>query len=111
MAEEVAMPIADNTYRTFSEENVNNAPDVPGVYALFVLNQSGGYGTIYYGRAKVSIRQRLQRHFNGDEGSCTQQAVVYKREVNSSPASREVQLLEEFQNNYGQLPRCNSRVG
>ena len=105
------MPIADQTFRVFSAENVNNAPDVPGVYALFVPNSSGGYGTIYYGRAKVSIRQRLQRHLNGDEGPCTQEATHYKREINSSPVTREVELLEQFEAAHGSLPRCNERVG
>jgi excinuclease UvrABC nuclease subunit len=103
------MPIVDTIYRDFSKENVDKSPDQPGVYALFIAQQ-GGYGLIYYGRAKVSIRQRLQRHFNGDEGPCTQSATHYMREPNSSPVSREKELLQEWFDKYGDLPDCNEQM-
>jgi len=98
------MPVAGKTYG-FTKENVNQAPDSPGVYAL--LAQDGS--VIYYGRATDSIRTRLQCHRRGDEGACTKAASSYKREVTSRPVAREKELLTAYKAAYGRLPRCNER--
>ncbi len=93
----------------FSEENVGMAPNESGVYALY-----DGNVLIYYGRAQglgVTIRSRLQDHYFGREGPCTQAATAYKRELTSDPVAREIELLEEHRRLYGRLPRCNERVG
>ena len=95
------MPISGDSY-PFTQGNVDKAPAVPGVYALY-----DGLETIYIGSAQVSIRSRLQAHKRGDEGRCTQTATRYKREPNNSPLARERQLLTEFVQQYGRLPRCN----
>ena len=90
---------------SFTENNVNRAPAEHGVYQLY----KDGV-TIYIGRAAgegVTIRSRLQSHFRGDEGSCTKAATDYKREVTSKPVSRERELIDEYENKYGKLPRCN----
>lgn len=100
------MPINGDKY-AFTEENVNRSPEEHGVYALF-----DGDTIIYYGRASgdnVTIRSRLQCHLRGDEGSCTQKATHYRREATSRPVSRESELLKEFEDTYGRLPRCNER--
>ena len=89
----------------FTDKNVNIAPQAHGVYALY-----DGNGTIYIGRASgqnVTIRSRLQDHKSGREGPCTQGATHYRREQTSQPVAREKKLLEEYQNQHGQLPRCN----
>ena len=91
----------------FTEENINRSPEQHGVYEL-IQNST----TIYFGRAAgdgVTIRSRLQSHFRGDDGSCTQQATHYRREINDRPKSREKELLEEYERSHGQLPRCNER--
>lgn len=95
------MPISGNNY-AFSQKNIDNAPAKPGVYALL-----DGAVIIYYGKASKSIQDRLQRHFNGDEGPCTEGATQYRREENTSPVAREKELLMEYQNSNAQLPRCN----
>jgi hypothetical protein len=100
------MPISGDRY-AFTEKNVNNAPDEHGVYALY-----DGDILIYYGRASgdgVTICSRLQSHFRGDEGPCTQGATHYRREVTESPKHREKELLDEFEATFGRLPRCNER--
>ncbi len=102
------MPILGDLY-AFTEENVKNAPDQAGVYALF-----DGHEVINYGRAQggsVTIRSRLQDHISGREGPCTQEATSYRRELISDPVAREKELLEEHRRLYGRLPRCNDRVG
>jgi excinuclease UvrABC nuclease subunit len=95
------MPLTGNRY-AFTKENVDNSPDQPGVYELL-----DGSQTIYYGSAMRSIRTRLQRHYNGDEGRCTQNATDYRREVCSNPREREAELLREYLRLYKRLPRCN----
>lgn len=98
------MPISGDQY-PFTQQNVDSAPNEAGVYQLI---QNGT--TIYFGRAmggSTTIRTRLQDHYAGREGRCTQQATHYKREACSNPASRERELLQEFKNAYGKLPRCN----
>ncbi len=98
------MPITGDRYQT-TDENVNAAPQVHGVYALYE-----GDITTYIGRAAgegVTIRSRLQDHKAGREGPCTAAATHYRREELSRPMARERELLEEYRNRYGQLPRCN----
>jgi len=88
----------------FTKENVDKSPAETGVYALY-----DGNVTIYIGRASGTdtIRARLQSHKRGDEGSCTQKATDYRREVCNNPFSREKELLEEYKESFGKLPRCN----
>ena len=97
------MAIAGDKY-DFTQENVDKSPTKTGVYALY-----DGNLTIYIGRASGTdtIRARLQSHKRGDEGSCTQKATDYRREECTTPVSREKELLDEYKQNYGKLPRCN----
>ncbi len=102
------MPITGELY-AFTEKNVDSAPTKHGVYQLYEDDV-----TTYIGRAAgegVTIRSRLQSHYRGDEGPCTKAkaATTYKREVTSQPTSREQELLEEYEEEYGGLPRCNER--
>ncbi len=102
------MPISGDLY-AFTEEIVKNAPDQAGVYALF-----DGDEVIDYGRAQggsVTIRSRLQDHFSGREGPCTQAATAYMREITSYSVSREKELQGEYLRIHGMLPRCNDRIG
>ena len=100
--------MSNETYE-FTAKNVNGAPEVHGVYALY-----DGAELIYIGRADgkgITIRSRLQCHFRGDEGPCTQAATSYWRAAHSNPKAREVELLSEYERKWGRLPRCNSRIG
>ncbi len=100
------MPISGDRY-AFTKENVNQAPDVHGVYELYDNSE-----LIYIGRAAgdgVTIRNRLQRHLSGQEGPCTKGATAYRREENTAPISREKELLTAYEKQYGRLPRCNER--
>ena len=65
------MPIAGYSH-AFTKENVDLAPASPGVYELVQKE-----AVIYIGKSGTSIRSRLQRHLNGDEGSCTKAADHY----------------------------------
>ncbi len=98
------MPIQGDLY-TFSKKNVDNAPDKAGVYALYQSDT-----TTYIGRAQggsTTIRSRLQDHYAGRGGNCTKSATDYRRETSSNAASREKELLIEYKNKHGKLPKCN----
>ena len=101
------MPISGNKY-PFTQQNIDNSPNNIGVYELH-----DGETNIYIGRASGTdtIRKRLQSHKRGDEGTCTQKATHYRREVCSNPVSRETELLEKYKRIHGKLPRCNERIG
>ncbi len=97
------MTISDDWY-TFSDENIGRSPTGDGIYALY-----DGEETIYIGKGEGEngIRARLQAHKRGDEGTCTQQATTYRREVLDNPSARETELLQEYKRIHGKLPRCN----
>ncbi|MEE9128919.1 MAG: hypothetical protein V3T84_02800 [Phycisphaerales bacterium] len=92
----------------FTDANIKEVPAEAGVYALFE-----GETIIYFGRAQggdVTIRSRLADHKAGREGPCTKNATVFKVEITSSAVTREKELLEEYKNAHGSLPRCNQKV-
>jgi hypothetical protein len=102
------MSISGERYR-FIQTSVDNAPDVAGVYALY-----DGDELIYIGRAlggDVTIRSRLQDHLAGRGGDGTDEATAYRREPCRNAKAREKELLEEYQQIHGRLPRCNERIG
>ena len=97
------MALSDDRY-PFTQENIDISPTDDGVYALYAENL-----TIYIGKGDGvnGIRARLQAHKRGDEGKCTQVASHYRREVCENPNSRERELLQEYKDANGKLPRCN----
>ncbi len=98
------MPVAGDSYDC-SQDNIRKAPDKAGVYALF-----DGAQVIYYGSSAVSIQDRLQFHYDGDDGPCTKGATDYKREVCSNSLARERELLEAYKRQNNRLPRCNDVI-
>lgn len=93
--------------KEFSTENIDQAPDKPGVYALYV-----GVNLIYIGRAEgglgtTTLRARLKGHYEGQHGRFTKQATHYRCEVNPDPITRERELLKEYEGLHGRVPKCN----
>jgi len=76
------------------------APNEPGVYALWQDDE-----LIYYGRAfgGATIRSRLMEHYEKQIG-----ATHYSWEISREPASRERELLLQYQETFGRLPRLNA---
>ena len=95
------MPIT-GTQHVFTADNIKTAPDESGVYALFKTGK-----LVYVGSATTSIRSRLHRHQNGEEGECTKSATDYACETTGSPQVRERELLQEYKDDKGTLPDCN----
>ena len=93
----------------FTATGITAAPEKPGVYALY-----DGAELIYYGRALgpgTTIRSRLGDHRLGREGNCTQEASHFRCEEIPEPANREIELLNEFERQFGRRPRCNEKKG
>jgi len=94
----------DSSLHSFTNKEINKAPLSDGVYGLFQ-----GTTIIYYGRGEgpKGIRGRLEAHKAGYEGSCTMNADYFNYEICSNPSNRERELLQEYKNTQGKLPRCN----
>ena len=79
------------------------APADAGVYALW-----DGEELVYYGRAAgdATIRARLLDHLEGRLPAAT--ASHYSWELCADPATREAELLAEYQRLFGKPPRFNT---
>jgi hypothetical protein len=97
------MPINSTKHVTLISTITKEAPDAKGVYALYSRDQE----LVYYGNTAVSIRQCLLGHLNGNEGKCMQNAWYFNFEVTEQHVTRSKELLEEFQQSFSTLPRCN----
>ena len=97
----------DAPFRSFTDDEINLATILDGVYALY-----DGSVTIYYGKGEglEGIRGRLKSHKAGYEGSCTQRATYFDYETHHNPSNRERELLEEYKRLWGILPHCNSVI-
>ena len=89
---------AGRRYR-FSRVVIAGAPLEPGVYTLWRHEE-----VIYYGRAQgeATLRSRLLEQLESGV-----QATHYSWEISRQPAARESELLREFRQAYGRLPRLN----
>jgi hypothetical protein len=90
-----AAPDPGRRYK-FTRTVLQGAPQDAGIYALWDEDE-----LIYYGRA-ASIRARLLEH--SEQGP---PASHYSWEICADPATREAELLREFQRMFGRLPRAN----
>jgi hypothetical protein len=91
-------PEPSRRYR-FHRVVLAGAPNEPGVYALWQDDE-----LVYYGRAfqGATIRSRLMEHY--EEGA---DVTHYSWEISREPASRERELLREYMETFGRLPRLN----
>jgi hypothetical protein len=97
------MPIRNPQYR-LTRAMVDGAPHEAGIFALWE-----GEELIYVGRASpgATIRQRLEEHLER-KCACTQRATHYTWELSLRPATREVEILQEFMGKFGRMPKCNA---
>ena len=89
----------DRCYR-FSRIVIAGAPEEPGVYALWQEEE-----LIYYGRTAggATIRSRLVDHL-GEALAATH----YSWEIARQPLEREAELLRDYLETFGRLPRLNA---
>jgi hypothetical protein len=97
------MPISGRTY--FWGEKAKNAPEEPGVFALYDKNNL----LIYIGMApnlRKEFTSYLETGFNNN--SYTSEAKYYKRETTSKQEERMKELMEEFKREHGEYPKWNA---
>jgi hypothetical protein len=89
---------ADRRYR-FTRVVIAGAPAEPGVYTLWQNDE-----VIYYGRAQgeATLRSRLLEQLAAEVP-----ATHYGWEISREPAARELELLQQFRQAFGRLPRLN----
>ncbi len=96
------MPIDEPKYK-FARSLIAGAPEGSGLYALW----EGGE-MIYIGRANgTTIRQALLRHLEKKYCPCSAHATHYTWELSLRPATRELEVLRDFEARHQRLPRCN----
>jgi len=88
-------------------ENVKFVKPVPGVYVLYNRNKD----PIFIGQT-MNLEETFTKYVdtNFDENECKQRTQYYQREFIENPKERELQILEEFKNNTGTIPSCNSKI-
>jgi hypothetical protein len=93
----------------FTRESIAEAPEAPGVYALFENE-----GVIFYGSAfggTITIRSCLGEHLLGSRGAASRSATHCAWEISLNPAARERALIDEHRAQHGRLPCGNEHTG
>jgi len=94
--------------RALERAIVAEAPDAPGVYALFESEAVVLYGSAFGGT--ITIRSCLGEHLSGSRALPKHSATHCAWEISLNPAARERQLLDEHRALHGCLPRCNQEA-
>jgi len=100
------MPFTD--WKVYIKANVNEVPDVFGVYEMSNSKTDSSQIT-YIGCGE--IRYELRRHL---KDSCIGSSTYFRYEqtfFDKVAQERERVLLQEFRKKYGRLPICNERIG
>ena len=100
------MPIDGGLY-SWNEITVNGIAQRAGVYAFYNINRE----LIYIGSSN-NLRERFQGYWanNFQDDPCKRDTTCYRREVTENYEQRERELLEEYQRQHNQLPRCNDVI-
>ncbi len=79
-------------------------PEGPGIYAFYDKEKV----LIYVGKS-ANLREEFTRHLstNFSDDSCKLETKYYKREFTSQPDDRLKELLNEYREKHGKLPKCN----
>ena len=79
----------------------------PGVYVLYNRKKE----PIFIGQTdnlEKTFTHYVDDNFQGDE--CKQKTQSYQREFTDNPKERQLELIEQFKNESGKLPECNSNI-
>ena len=88
-------------------ESAKFVKPLPGVYVLYNRNKEA----IYIGETnnlEKTFTKYVETEFAGNE--CKQKTQSYQREFIDNPKERQLQLIEEYKNELGNLPACNSEI-
>ncbi len=100
------MELLDDKMRVWLESAKFVKP-VKGVYVFY----NRGKEPIYIGETN-NLEQTFTKYVDTDfEGNeCKQKTQFYQRDFIENPKERQLQLIEEFKNESGKLPACNSEI-
>ena len=101
------MPIKTPKYMAVESTNFKEVPVSKGVYALYGPDKT----VVYYGSAKLNLREEILNHCRGHETPCTEASWYFNFELTNATRKREKELLEEFRKQKSSLPKCNERIG
>lgn len=91
---------------SFTPTVVSGAPETSGVFALFEGDRLVYYGsTVPGGTLRSALVEHLRRA--RPEDSPTHDVTHYAWEIVAMPELRELDLLREFHDAHGRVPRCN----
>ena len=79
----------------------------PGVYVLYNRKRD----PIFIGKTDslaVEFAKYVDTEFEGDE--CKQKTSFYQRVFADNPKEMQLQLIEDFKNQTGNIPVCNSEI-
>ena len=80
---------------------------VPGVYVLYNRKKEA----IYIGQTdnlEETFTKYVDTEFEGNE--CKQKTQSYQREFTDNPKERQLELIEQYKNESGEIPICNSKI-
>ncbi len=100
------MELLDDKMRVWLESAKFVKP-VSGVYVLYNRNKE----PIYIGETKsleATFTKYVDTDFEGNE--CKQKTQSYQREFTDNPKEYQLRLIEQFKNESGKLPGCNSQI-
>ena len=100
------MELLDDKMRVWLE-SAKFVKAIPGVYVLYNRNKD----PIFVGETD-NLEERFTKYVDTDfeENECKQKTQSYQREFIQNPKKRQLQLIEEFKNETGEMPTCNSKI-
>jgi len=100
------MELLDDKMRVWLESAKFVKP-ISGVYVLYNRNKE----PIYIGESN-NLEKRFAKYVESDfEGNeCKQKTQSYQREFTDNPKEYQLRLIEQFKNESGKLPGCNTEI-
>ena len=88
-------------------ESAKFVKPIPGVYVFYSRNKE----PIYIGETN-NLEETFTKYVDTDfaEDKCKQKTQFYQRVFTDNPKQLQLQLIEEFKNETGELPVCNSEI-
>ena len=100
------MELLDDKMRVWLESAKFVKP-LPGVYVLYNKDKI----PIFIGETnnlEETFTKYVDTEFEGNE--CKQKTQSYQREFTENPKDRQVELIEQFKNESGRFPECNTEI-
>jgi excinuclease UvrABC nuclease subunit len=100
------MELLDDKMRVWTDSAKFVKPN-PGVYVLYNRKKD----PIYIGETN-NLEETFTKYVDTefDENECKQKTSSYQRVYNENPKELQLQVIEDFKNQTGSIPVCNSEI-